>query len=119
MIAHPKPSQVKRRKTASRGLKDYYGFTAAKPCCAPGCNAPSEVAHVGGVLSGKTGLPLPRRLGPAAYAVVPACASHHRGHQSIHALGERGFEQAMGWPDGQLIRLALTNLAEYMKNGGE
>lgn len=112
----PKPSQVKRprRKASSRDLKSFYAFVAGQPCCAPGCTEPAEVAHVQAVLSRKTGLPLPRRRDAAAWACVSACASHHRGHDSIHQLGERGFEAAMGWPEGHLVRLALTNLAEWV-----
>lgn len=110
----PKQSQGKpRRKAKSRDLKDYYQFVASQPCLVPTCPYPAEVAHVAGVLSRKTNQQLPRRRDAAAYACVPCCASHHRGHVSIHELGERGFEQAMGFPEGHLVRLALTNLAEW------
>ena len=111
----PKPSKRPRRKAKSRDLRAYEAHIHTLPCLVPGCtNTDIEACHVTGVLSSKTGLPVPRRSGAAAWALAPGCSLHHRtGRTSIHELGERGFEQAMGMPEGHLVRLALTNLAEW------
>jgi hypothetical protein len=97
--------------------RHYLGFIALQPCIVRGCQERVEVAHVQGALSVKTGLPLPRRLAHAGLVTVPLCPYHHRlASDSVHAVGERGFEARHGMPEHQLLRWALTYLAVYIES---
>lgn len=85
-----------------------------RPCCKCGAYG-VDAAHVYGIASPKTGLPMPRRRGIAWYAAVPLCKHHHQtGADSIHALGERAFFEAFGQGDGYGMRLVARYLAEYV-----
>ena len=96
----------------------FFAYVAWQPCVIPGCREQPEVAHVMGVLSHKTGQPLTRRSGAAHVCVVPCCAAHHRtARNSLHELGERGFEAHHGMPVFHLQRVALTLLAQYVLEG--
>lgn len=100
-----------------RPHRAHFDRIAGRHCCLPACRAqPVEVAHVAGAVSEKTGSPLPRRFGPAYFVAVPLCEAHHRtGRDSVHALGERGFERHHGLPEGWLLGLATTLLARTLE----
>ncbi len=96
--------------------RQHLAYVASLPCCAPGCHArASEAAHVAGAISAKTRQPLPRRYGVAYAVAVPLCAACHRtSSSSVHALGERGWERHHGLPDGWLLGVAASLLAQQV-----
>ena len=92
----------------------YYDWVAGRSCVRCG-RRPVEVAHVRAFRSPKTDALLPRRQGIAAWAVLPLCPACHRlDRDSIHALGEDGFETELGRGDGYLAQKAGSLLAEWV-----
>jgi hypothetical protein len=77
-------------------IKRWYSFVAEHPCL--GCIGwPVEMAHLELLISPKTGLQLPRRIGINEWAVIPLCEKCHRtGSESIHALGEDRWMEKNG-----------------------
>lgn len=98
----------------TRNQARYYDWIARRRCLACGASG-CEVAHIRAFRSPKTDDLLPRRHGIAEYAVLPLCVACHRaGMMSIHALGEAGFEAALGRGDGYLAQKAGSLLAEWI-----
>lgn len=91
----------------------FFAFLKEHPCARCGDRG-VEVAHLNGLPSPKTGLPLPRRKGIAYAYAIPLCPECHRtGRDSIHEVGEAAFFQAFGKGDGYGPRLAARYLAAY------
>jgi len=94
---------------------EFLAWASGRKCCVPGCALMGELHHVRGVVSPKTGLPLAPRSGIAYVAVAPLCGAHHRtGRDSLHALGDYGFEAAHGLRRGYLLGVATALLAQYV-----
>lgn len=94
---------------------DYYAYVANQRCLV--CeDHPVHVAHIRATASAKTKGFMPRRSGPAAYAVIPLCPTHHvEGMSSIHSLSEAEFERQHGFPSGYLAGTALRLMAEWIE----
>jgi hypothetical protein len=96
-------------------LARFYSFAAQHPCAAGHCHEPVELHHITGGVSLKNGLQLARRQKHAEALVVPLCARHHRtGTDSVHMMGEAGFERFHNQPEGHLLGLAASLLAAYV-----
>jgi len=95
-------------------VSDYLGWIKLQRCAR--CHAAGvDVAHIGGLASRKTGLPLPRRSGIAYVWAIPLCKEcHQTGRDSIHAVGEHAFFEAFGRGEAYGLRLAGSYLAEYV-----
>ena len=97
-----------------RDQRAFYEFVAARACVRCG-RRPVEVAHVRAFRSPKTDHLLPHRNGINAWAVVPLCSECHRlTRDSIHAVGEPAFEDALGRGAGYLAQKAGSLLAEWV-----
>lgn len=97
-----------------RAGKEFLAWASGRKCCVPGCGMMGELHHVRGVVSPKSGLPLAPRSGIAYVVVAPLCGAHHRtGPDSLHALGDDGFEREHGLRLGYLLGVATALLAEY------
>ncbi len=86
-------------------LKKWYEYVAMRKCLV--CNRwPVEMAHIKLLISPKTGMELPRRIGINKYAVIPLCEECHRtGIKSIHNMGEEKFFKHHSIPMGSLLRV--------------
>ncbi len=95
-------------------MSAYLGWIKAQRCAR--CTAAGvDVAHIGGLASRKTGLPLPRRRGIAFVWAIPLCKEcHQTGRDSIHAVGEAAFFEAFGRGEAYGLRLAGSYLAAYV-----
>ena len=99
----------------SRVGREFLAWVSGRKCCVPGCGMMGELHHVRGVVSPKSGLPLAPRSGIAYVVVAPLCGEHHRtARDSLHALGDEGFESAHGLRRGYLLGVATALLAEFV-----
>lgn len=106
MIAYPKPSRARRKRTVA-SLRAHYERVAAMPSCVSGVG-PVVLHHVP-VVSPKSGQSV-RKWGSARAAVVPLTPEEH---QWLHARGgDANFEAHRGLPAGYLVGVALALLSE-------
>lgn len=91
----------------------FLAWLRQQPCAVTG-ELGVEVAHVEGCISEKTGMVLPRRMGPALYYALPLIPELHRHcRDSVHAIGESTFFEEHGINPHQLVAtLHCRHLAE-------
>lgn len=96
-------------------MSEYLAWLKGNACAACKAPPPCDAAHLSGVASLKTGLPMPRRKAHAFYWAIPLCKEcHQTGKASIHALGEAAFFRAFNRGDDYGHRLAGAYLAVYL-----
>lgn len=103
--------------TAREETKAFYEFVKSHPCVRCG-RVPSDAAHIEGIISPKTGLVMPRSHKTIArWACVPACKDcHQHARDSIHEVGEEGFNRSLGKTPHYLWQLALTMHVTFHEN---
>lgn len=106
---------TRKKRSCSSLLREWYEYIAAMPCFR--CREhPVEVAHIELLVSVKTGLELPRRNGINTWAVIALCPGCHRHRQdSIHAIGEAKFFEAMDMDHGAVARVWGGWLVDFLE----
>ncbi len=95
-------------------LKKFYNLLAKHPCLRCGSYG-VEVAHIRIMPSVKSTGFLPRRQGIAAFGAIPLCEACHRtAADSIHAVGEQAFIEALGKPQGWVHGYVARSIAETL-----
>lgn len=94
--------------------KRFFAWLAEQGCVKCG-GGPVQLHHDTGCRSRKTGMRLPKRRGPAYYAVIPLCGEHHRERE---AIGRAAFEESLGMGEGSLTELMLSQHCWYLEAGG-
>jgi hypothetical protein len=96
--------------------KRFMEWLRQQPCAVTG-QLGVQAAHIEGCISEKTGLVLPRRMGPAVDYALPLAPELHLVDYpgSIHSMGERAFFEEHDLNPHQLV---ATYHCRHLHEGG-